>query len=122
MYFIRRIIFAVPLLIVISALAFGLVHLAPGGPFDRERQPDVRVCERVAADQRADRQRLGAAGRQELQPGRHVLEQVPDGDRRAVLAGGLRAAEHVASADGQTREECAQRVGEFVEIGLVTSE
>jgi len=46
MYFIRRIIFAVPLLIVISALAFGLVHLAPGGPFDRERQPASPEIER----------------------------------------------------------------------------
>jgi oligopeptide transport system permease protein len=39
MYFLRRILFAIPLLLVISALAFGLVHLAPGGPFDRERAP-----------------------------------------------------------------------------------
>ena len=39
MYFLRRLIFAVPLLLVISALAFALVHLAPGGPFDRERAP-----------------------------------------------------------------------------------
>jgi oligopeptide transport system permease protein len=39
MYFIRRILFAIPLLLVISALAFGLMHLAPGGPFDRERAP-----------------------------------------------------------------------------------
>ena len=39
MYFLRRIIFALPLLLVISALAFALVHLAPGGPFYRERAP-----------------------------------------------------------------------------------
>ncbi|MGA2801232.1 MAG: ABC transporter permease [Verrucomicrobiota bacterium] len=39
MYFIKRLIFAVPLLLVISALAFVLVRLAPGGPFDRERAP-----------------------------------------------------------------------------------
>ncbi len=39
MYFLKRIGFAIPLLIVISALAFALVHLAPGGPFDRERAP-----------------------------------------------------------------------------------
>jgi oligopeptide transport system permease protein len=37
MYFIRRILFAIPLLLVISVLAFTLVHLAPGGPFDTER-------------------------------------------------------------------------------------
>ena len=39
MYFVRRLIYAVPLLLLISVLAFALVHLAPGGPFDRERRP-----------------------------------------------------------------------------------
>ena len=37
MYFIRRLIFLVPLLLLISFLAFALMHAAPGGPFDRER-------------------------------------------------------------------------------------
>ena len=46
MYFLRRLIFAVPLLLVISALAFALVHLAPGGPFDRERAPASPEIER----------------------------------------------------------------------------
>jgi oligopeptide transport system permease protein len=46
MYFIRRLIFAVPLMLVISALAFALVHLAPGGPFDRERKPASPEIER----------------------------------------------------------------------------
>jgi len=36
----------VPLLVVISALAFALVHLAPGGPFDRERTPASPEIER----------------------------------------------------------------------------
>jgi oligopeptide transport system permease protein len=46
MYFLRRILFAVPLLLVISALAFVLVHLAPGGPFDSERKPASPEIER----------------------------------------------------------------------------
>lgn len=46
MYFLRRILFAVPLLIVISAISFGLMHLAPGGPFDRERKPASPEIER----------------------------------------------------------------------------
>ena len=46
MYFIKRITFAIPLLFVISALAFVLVHLAPGGPFDRERVPASPEIER----------------------------------------------------------------------------
>jgi oligopeptide transport system permease protein len=47
MYFIRRLIFAIPLLLVISVLAFALVHLAPGGPFDRERAPASPEIERA---------------------------------------------------------------------------
>jgi len=39
MYFVKRLIFAVPLLLVISLLTFALVRAAPGGPFDRERTP-----------------------------------------------------------------------------------
>jgi oligopeptide transport system permease protein len=46
MYFVRRLIFSIPLLLVISALAFVLVHLAPGGPFDRERAPASPEIER----------------------------------------------------------------------------
>jgi len=46
MYFVRRLIFSSPLMLVISALAFLLVHLAPGGPFDRERKPASPAIER----------------------------------------------------------------------------
>ncbi|HEX4120539.1 MAG TPA: ABC transporter permease [Verrucomicrobiae bacterium] len=46
MYFIRRILFLLPLLLLISVLAFTLVHLMPGGPFDRERGPASPEIER----------------------------------------------------------------------------
>ncbi len=46
MYFLRRILFLVPLLLLISFLAFVLVHLMPGGPFDRERKPASPEIER----------------------------------------------------------------------------
>ncbi|HSY10108.1 MAG TPA: oligopeptide transporter permease, partial [Candidatus Dormibacteraeota bacterium] len=46
MYFVKRLFFAIPLLLVISALSFALVHLAPGGPFDRERAPATPEIER----------------------------------------------------------------------------
>src|SRR2546423_10826823 len=39
MYFVRRLIGTIPLLIVISLLSFGLVNVAPGGPFDKARAP-----------------------------------------------------------------------------------
>ena len=38
-YFLKRLAFAIPLLLVISLLTFALVRAAPGGPFDRERTP-----------------------------------------------------------------------------------
>ena len=46
MYFVRRIIFLIPLLLVISFLAFALVRAVPGGPFDRERKPASPEIER----------------------------------------------------------------------------
>lgn len=35
----KRIVFLIPLMLVISFLAFSLVRVAPGGPFDSERKP-----------------------------------------------------------------------------------
>jgi oligopeptide transport system permease protein len=46
MYFIRRILFAIPLLLVISVLAFILCKIVPGGPFDSERKPASPEIER----------------------------------------------------------------------------
>ncbi len=39
MYFLKRLAFMVPLLLLISLLAFALLKAAPGGPFDKERAP-----------------------------------------------------------------------------------
>lgn len=46
MYFLRRVAFLIPLLLVISFLAFVLVRAAPGGPFDKERTPASPEIER----------------------------------------------------------------------------
>jgi oligopeptide transport system permease protein len=46
MNFIKRILFMAPLLVLISFLAFVLVHAMPGGPFDRERAPASPDIER----------------------------------------------------------------------------
>ena len=46
MYFVKRILFLVPLLLLISFLAFVLVRVAPGGPFDKERKPASPEIER----------------------------------------------------------------------------
>ncbi len=50
MHFIRRVLLLIPLLLLISFLAFILVRVAPGGPFDRERKaPSPEVEKRLQA-------------------------------------------------------------------------
>ena len=49
MYFLRRLLFLFPLTLVIVTLAFFLVRVAPGGPFDRERRPASPAVERALA-------------------------------------------------------------------------
>jgi oligopeptide transport system permease protein len=46
MYFLKRILFLFPLLLLISFLAFALVRAVPGGPFDRDRKPASPEIER----------------------------------------------------------------------------
>ncbi|MSS99895.1 MAG: ABC transporter permease [Pedosphaera sp.] len=46
MYFLKRALYLVPLLLVISFMAFVLVRVAPGGPFDKERKPASPEIER----------------------------------------------------------------------------
>ncbi len=45
-YFLKRFAFLIPLLLVISMIAFALVRVAPGGPFDKERKPASPEIER----------------------------------------------------------------------------
>src|SRR5438132_14089209 len=45
-YFLSRLLFIIPLLLVISFLSFVLVRVAPGGPFDKERKPASPEIER----------------------------------------------------------------------------
>ncbi len=46
MYYLKRLAGMIPLLVIISFLAFVLVRIAPGGPFDRERTPASPEVER----------------------------------------------------------------------------
>lgn len=45
-HIIKRILFLIPLLLIISFLAFSLVRVAPGGPFDTDRKPASAEIER----------------------------------------------------------------------------
>ncbi len=47
MYFLKRLLFLIPLLLVISFIAFVIMRQAPGGPFDSERAPASPEIERA---------------------------------------------------------------------------
>lgn len=47
MYFFKRLLALIPLLLVISFMAFALVRLTPGSPFDRERKAGSPEIERA---------------------------------------------------------------------------
>ncbi len=51
----RRLLIAVPTLLVIITAAFFLMHSAPGGPFDRERQLPPEIERRLQAEYHLDR-------------------------------------------------------------------
>ena len=46
-YLLRRLFFLIPTLLIISFLAFALVRLAPGSPFDKDRAPASPEIERA---------------------------------------------------------------------------
>ena len=51
---VRRLIVAIPTLLAIVAVTFVLMHLAPGGPFARERQMPPEIERRLLAEYRLD--------------------------------------------------------------------
>jgi len=64
MYFLKRILFFIPLLLVISFLAFAMVRFVPGGPFDSDRRAASPEIERnLAAKYHLDEPVLKQYGR-----------------------------------------------------------
>lgn len=53
-YLLKRLLFMIPLLLVISAATFVLVRVAPGGPFDRERKLPPAIEANIAAKYHLD--------------------------------------------------------------------
>ncbi|HVK79500.1 MAG TPA: ABC transporter permease subunit [Verrucomicrobiae bacterium] len=51
---VRRLLFAIPTLLAIVAAAFVLMHLAPGGPFTKERQMPAEIERRLLAEYKLD--------------------------------------------------------------------
>jgi oligopeptide transport system permease protein len=54
-YFLSRIVMVVPTLFIIIALAFFLMRLAPGGPFDSERALDPEIAKNLRRIYKLDR-------------------------------------------------------------------
>jgi oligopeptide transport system permease protein len=52
---VRRLLFAIPTLLVIIAAAFTLMHMAPGGPFTKERQMPPEIERRLLAEYNLDK-------------------------------------------------------------------
>jgi len=107
MYFLKRIIFAIPLLLVISALAFWLVHIAPGGPFDRERAPASPEIERnLQAAYHLDE----PVGKQYLRYFGLIWEKDPDGHWH-----------HAPASFNVSYKYRSHRVGDIIAQGLPVS-
>lgn len=53
-YFAHRLAFALPTLVVIATLAFGLLHAAPGGPFDSQKQMPPEIQRSIEAKYHLD--------------------------------------------------------------------
>jgi oligopeptide transport system permease protein len=52
---VRRLLIAIPTMLLIITAAFFLMHAAPGGPFDRERQLPPEIERRVLAEYNLDK-------------------------------------------------------------------
>lgn len=54
-YFIRRVLWIIPVLLAVSLLTFGLMHLVPGGPWDREKNLAPAIVDNLNRKYNLDR-------------------------------------------------------------------
>jgi oligopeptide transport system permease protein len=83
-YALKRVGGIVPLTLFISLLAFALMHVAPGGPFDKERTPASPEIKRALEEKFHLNERLW---RQYLRYLGLLWEKMPDGKWRRVDGG-----------------------------------
>lgn len=96
---VRRLVFAIPTLFAIIAAAFVLMHLAPGGPFDKERQMPPEIERRLVAEYGLDRpiheqlfRYVGGLARGDLGPSmvykdKNVIDIIAEGAPTSALLG-----------------------------------
>ena len=49
LYFCKRILYGIPVLITVATLTFGIMHLVPGGPFDTEKKLPPEIIANIEA-------------------------------------------------------------------------
>jgi ABC-type dipeptide/oligopeptide/nickel transport system permease component len=81
-YFVRRLLWMLLVLFVVSAITFGLMHAVPGGPFDREKALPPEILGNLNARYHLDEPLVVQYGRylyDVLIPRFSLLEEDPDG-------------------------------------------
>jgi oligopeptide transport system permease protein len=112
LYFLKRLGFTVPLMLLISFLAFELMHLAPGGPFDKERAPASPEIKRALE---AKFHLNEPVGKQYLRYLGVLWEKTSDGKWRRV-DGGL-----IAGDFGPSMKYRSHTVNDIISQGLPVS-
>ena len=49
MYFFKRLMHGIPVLLTVATLTFGIMHLVPGGPFDQEKKLPPEIIANIEA-------------------------------------------------------------------------
>ena len=81
-YIVRRLLWMVVVLLVVSAITFGLMHAVPGGPFDTEKALPPEIIANLEARYHLDEPLLVQYGRylyDVMIPRLSLLEKGPDG-------------------------------------------
>src|SRR5688572_28573748 len=112
LYFLKRLGFTVPLLLLISFVAIVLMHHAPGGPFDKERAPASSEIKRALE---AKFHLHEPVGKQYLRYLGLLWEKSPDGEWYRV-DGGL-----IAGDFGPSMKYRSHTVNDIIAQGLPVS-
>ena len=125
MYFFKRLMHGIPVLLTVATLTFGIMHLVPGGPFDTEKKLPPEIIANIEAKYHLDKpvwqQYLlymkqilqGDMGPSYKYVGRDVSDIILERVSRVTHAGVVRGVDHpwVGSAGGSD----VRRAAEFVD-------
>ena len=54
-YFIKRVVYGIPVLITVATITFFIMHIVPGGPFDREKKLPPEIIANIEAKYHLDK-------------------------------------------------------------------